>query len=128
MMKRKLITLAAMAATLALCAVLAHADDTATPVAKRRAARQQARIAQGVKSGQLTPRETAKLERGQAHVHRVEARAKADGKVTPAERAHIQHAQNVQSRRIHRLKHNQRTDAPKSEAEKTDAPKTETSH
>lgn len=116
-MKRKLITLVAMAATLALCAVAAHADDTATPVAKHRQARQQARIAQGAKSGQLTPRETAKLERGQAHVSRVEARAKADGKVTPAERAHIQHAQNVQSRRIHRLKHNDRTATPKSSAQ-----------
>jgi uncharacterized membrane protein YebE (DUF533 family) len=116
-MKRKLITLVALAATLALCAVAAHAEGTATPVAKHRQVRQQRRIAQGVKSGQLTPHETARLEHGQAHVARVEARAKADGNVTPAERAHIQHAQNVQSRRIYRAKHNQRTATPKPTAQ-----------
>jgi hypothetical protein len=92
---------------MALSASLALAG-TATPRVERREVRQQGRIVQGVKSGALTPAETARLERGQAHVDRVEDRAKADGRVTPAERARLNQAQNVQSQRIHRLKHNTR--------------------
>lgn len=95
------------AALLTITASLVHAG-TATPRVERREARQQARIAQGVKSGELTPRETMRAEAGQAHVERVENRAKADGVVTPAERAKLNRAQNHQSRVIHRLKHNDR--------------------
>jgi len=58
-----------------------------------------------VKSGQLTPREAARAEKGQARIERMEERAKADGKVTPKERAHIQHAQNRESRQLAREKH-----------------------
>ena len=63
---------------------------------------QQQRIAQGVKSGALTPQQTAKLERGQAHVERKEARAGIDGHVGPAGQASIQHAENVPSAKIYR--------------------------
>jgi hypothetical protein len=66
---------------------------------------QQKRIEQGADSGSLTNREVASLEAGQAHVDRVEGRAAADGHVGPAEQAHVQHAENRQSRRIHREKH-----------------------
>jgi hypothetical protein len=67
---------------------------------------QQKRIEQGADSGALTNREAASLEAGQAHVDRIEGRAAADGHVGPAEQAHIQHAENRQSRRIYREKHN----------------------
>ena len=70
---------------------------------------QEARIDQGVKSGQLTNREAAKLERGQAHVDRKEANAAADGRVGPVEQARIQRTENRQSRHIYRKKHNART-------------------
>lgn len=76
-----------------------------TPAIDARQARQEQRIEQGVASGQLTNREAARLERGQQHVANMEARAKADGVVTPKERARIQHAENVQSRHIYREKH-----------------------
>lgn len=79
--------------------------QSATPGIDAREARQQERIAQGVASGQLTPRETLRLERGQQHIENMEARAKADGVVTAQERARIRHAQNVQSRHIYREKH-----------------------
>ena len=82
---------------------------TATPRIDRREARQQARIHQGVKSGALTPRETARLEAGQAHIDHMEARAKADGHVTAGERARITRAENHESRAIYRKKHNLRT-------------------
>jgi hypothetical protein len=107
-MKRTLNTVLVMVAMTVLTASLALAG-TATPRVERREGRQQVRVAQGVKSGTLTPRETARLERGQAHVERVEVRTKSDGVVTPEERARLQHAQNVQSRDIRRLKHNDRT-------------------
>jgi hypothetical protein len=87
------------------CAAVASAQ-TATPRIDRREARQHARIRQGVRSGELTPGEAARLRQGQRHVDRMEDRAKADGVVTPRERARITRAQDRQSRRIYRLKHN----------------------
>lgn len=69
---------------------------------------QQSRIEQGVQSGQLTNREAAGLERGQARVDRAEARAGADGHVSGREQARIQHRENAQSRHIYREKHNGR--------------------
>ncbi|HEY6721686.1 MAG TPA: hypothetical protein VI363_08625 [Burkholderiales bacterium] len=70
---------------------------------------QQQRIEQGVKSGQLTNREAGKLERGQAKVNRAQARAGADGHVGPNEQRRIQKAENKQSKRIHREKHDAQT-------------------
>lgn len=66
---------------------------------------QQSRIEQGVKSGELTNHEVAKLERGQARVDHKEARAGADGHVGAREEARIQGAENKQSKRIFRQKH-----------------------
>jgi hypothetical protein len=66
---------------------------------------QETRIANGVANGSLTPKETAKLKRGQARVQRKEARAAANGKVSAGEQAKVQVAENRQSRRIFREKH-----------------------
>jgi hypothetical protein len=70
---------------------------------------QQQRIEQGVKSGELTKRETAKLEAGQAKVNRKEARAGADGHVGPKEQARIQKSENKASRKIFKEKHDAQT-------------------
>ena len=70
---------------------------------------QQARIEQGVKSGQLTNTEVAKLERGQSHVTGKEAHAGANGHVGAAEQANIQAAENNQSARVYDKKHNATT-------------------
>jgi len=72
----------------------------------QRDANQEARIKQGEASGALTNREAGSLERGQAHTDGREARAAANGHVGAAEQRGIQHAQNRQSRRIYRKKHN----------------------
>jgi hypothetical protein len=80
-----------------------------TPRADRREARQSGRIRQGVRSGELTPGEAARLRAGQAHVRGVERRAKSDGVVTLRERAKLERVQDRQSRKIHRLKHNGRS-------------------
>ena len=66
---------------------------------------QQERIENGADTGKLTNREVASLEAGQAHVDRVEGRAAANGRVGAAEQAHVRHAENRQSRRIYRQKH-----------------------
>ncbi len=83
----------------------AFADPPRTPRADRRQLAQQSRVVNGVRSGELTRREAVKLEVGQAQVAKVENKAKADGAVTPEERARIQAAQNRQSRRIAVQKH-----------------------
>ena len=49
------------------------------------------------------------LRMGERHIRRMERRAKADGSVTRGERRRLNHAQNRESRRIYRLKHNGRT-------------------
>ncbi len=77
--------------------------------ADRRQLRQEQRIDQGVQSGQLTGRETQRLEKGQDHVESLETRAQSDGIVTGKEKARIERAQDVQSRRIHRQKHDAQT-------------------
>lgn len=84
------------------------ASAQSTPNIDQRQANQQARINQGVASGQLTAREANNLQRGQARVQRMENRAMANGVVTGREQARINHAQNVQSRKIFNKKHNAR--------------------
>ena len=86
--------------------VLAQAP--ATPNTSRidaRQVRQQERIDQGVKSGQLTQKEAARLDKGQERIEKMETRAKADGKVTAKERTGIERAQDRQSRQIAKQKH-----------------------
>jgi hypothetical protein len=50
--------------------------------------------------------ETQKLLQGQARVQNLENKAKANGVVTPLERARIHAAQNIQSGRIFLKRHN----------------------
>jgi hypothetical protein len=69
---------------------------------------QQDRIAQGVKSGQLTAGETARLENQQQGINReVSADKQANGgKLTGADKKAINQSQNRASRNIYRDKHN----------------------
>jgi len=75
---------------------------------KDRKENQQDRIAQGVKSGQLTAGETAKLERQEARINRETRRERAanGGKLTNREKVRINRQQNVESARIYNKKHN----------------------
>jgi len=90
---------------------------TATPGAKlkpsvaQRKENQQERIAEGVKSGQLTAGETSKLETKEAAIN---GETKADraangGKLTAAEKKHINGQQNQISKQIYKDKHNAST-------------------
>lgn len=71
---------------------------------------QQDRIAQGVKSGQLTPHQTANLERREGSINREEhaMRRVDNGHLTRADRAALTHRQNRVSHSIYRDKHNDR--------------------
>ncbi|HXY39520.1 MAG TPA: hypothetical protein VEQ10_07620 [Vicinamibacteria bacterium] len=71
---------------------------------------QQDRIAQGIKSGQLTAGETARLERKEAGLNKeVRTDRQANGgTLTPQERRQVNRQQNHLSRQIYKDKHNQR--------------------
>jgi hypothetical protein len=76
---------------------------------------QQDRIAQGIKSGQLTAGETAKLENQQKAINQ---QTKADrqangGKLTPGEKQQVNKEQNAASKNIYNKKHNDNTQHPK---------------
>jgi hypothetical protein len=67
---------------------------------------QQQRIRQGVRSGELTGVEAARLRRQDAQIRLNEARARqSGGEFTPQERARIQRQLNRENRRIYRQKH-----------------------
>ena len=85
-------------------------DPAATPGIDKRQAEQQKRIDQGVKSGELTATEAARMEKGQERIQAMEDKAKADGKVTAKERARINQAQDVQSRHVAKEKHDRQHD------------------
>ena len=76
----------------------------------QRKADQQGRIAQGVKSGQLTAGETSRLEHQESGINREERgmRAQDNGKLSKQDRKTLHTQQNQESRRIYRDKHNAR--------------------
>jgi hypothetical protein len=76
----------------------------------QRSENQQDRIAQGVKSGQLTAGEAAHLENNEAKINQEvrSDRAANGGKLTAKEKAKVNRQQNRQSRQIYRDKHNGR--------------------
>lgn len=69
---------------------------------------QQDRIAQGIRSGQLTAGESARLERQQQSINHEDAsmRAANGGRLTGADKAALNQRQNNASRNIYAKKHN----------------------
>ncbi len=86
----------------------AWAPSPPMPRAIARTIRQERRIQQGIRTGQLSAHEVARLERGQARTRSMIAHAGRDGVVTPRERIGIERMQNHQSRRIAVARHNER--------------------
>ena len=67
---------------------------------------QQRRIAQGIRSGELTARESYRLEREQYRIRQQESRfRRSGGGLSQRERARLQREENQSSRRIYRQKH-----------------------
>ena len=98
-------SLRALVSIIGVTLAFGAAAQTATPTIDQRQANQQARIDNGKATDALSKREAARMQAGQNKVARMEARAKADGKVTRGERAAIKKEQNKQSRRIRAQKH-----------------------
>ena len=99
----KIVKLTTVAVSLLIAgSVLAQ---TATPVVTQRQNNQKARIAEGVKSGELTKRESGRLRAEQRAIRAEKRMAKADGVVTHAERAKLRADQNRASAHIRRQKH-----------------------
>jgi hypothetical protein len=71
---------------------------------------QQQRIEQGARTGALTPRATAHLERREMATHRLAVRLRVEhgGRLTRHDRMVVRHALNRDSRAINRLKHDHR--------------------
>ena len=116
-MEKKLV-LGIAAAMMLLPAAFAQTAPPAPPVNStapahktrivQRKANQQKRIAQGVQSGQLTPRETAKLENKEAKLNKQVAqdREANGGKLTSQEKKQVHRQQNKMSKQIYKAKHN----------------------
>lgn len=84
-----------------------QAHNGSNEVGQRRA-NQQARIAQGIRSGQMTAGEAARAEGRQQNINRHIAadRAANGGHLTQQERQNINRRQNGASRQIYRERHN----------------------
>lgn len=78
---------------------------TRDPGVNARQQNQRERIQQGVRSGELTRRETRKAVESQRDVRQLERAYKSDGQLTARERADLHHEQNQASRQIYNQKH-----------------------
>ena len=79
------------------------------PLVNARQGAQQARINQGVRSGQLTRPEATQLRQQERAVRAEERAYKSDGKVTPAERKDLHQGLNQASKDIYQQKHDAQT-------------------
>ncbi len=84
------------------------AQNTATPNINKTQQNQENRIANGVRSGELTAKETQNLQKREGKIEADKQAAKADGKVTNAERRKIKREQARASKAIYKKKHNRR--------------------
>jgi hypothetical protein len=129
---KKQITFTFLTAALALCTLPLVAQDTSataqgsatasTPspqTIKDRAENQQDRIAQGVKSGELTTGEAANLEEKESTLNKETSnmRQADDGHLTAADKAKITQQQNQLSKDIYKDKHNAATQNPDPKSE-----------
>jgi|HubBroStandDraft_5_1064220.scaffolds.fasta_scaffold589771_1 hypothetical protein len=104
-----------VAALVAAPALTLAQTQTPAPAAQKQTIRQREfnqhrRIANGVRNGQLRPRQAMRLARQQRSIHRQVRmmRARHNGHLTMKNRRAIYHRQNVASRHIYRARHNRR--------------------
>jgi hypothetical protein len=91
-----------------MIAILLVAGISSAAEVDQRQRNQQQRIAQGGRSGSLTPAETARLERKEAAVRREihHGRVVNGGHLTPAQKARVNRQETRISNQIYRAKHN----------------------
>jgi hypothetical protein len=84
--------------------------QTHTPVINHRQHRQERRINQGVRSGELTRNETRHLRSDERRIGRQKRIAMDEGRMNRAERRHLRREESRTSRAIYREKHNGRVE------------------
>lgn len=104
MTRKLLVSATALVAGITAVAMPAAAADRFDRTDVRQA-KQAQRINQGIRSGELTRSEVAKLQHQQAHIRALERSAERDGHISRYERARIEAAQNAASRSIYAEKH-----------------------
>jgi hypothetical protein len=110
----KIARLAYVGLLASLVAAPAFAADSNAGAVIDRNVNQQERIEQGLKSGQLSTGEAARLEKGEAKIDKMESHALKNGVVTDAEKAKIEHVENRESQAINKLDANKVTGNPAS--------------
>lgn len=105
---KRIITSILSGALLAGTATMSFAADTRI---KQRKETQQKRIAHGVKSGELTPHETARIEHNESKINKEVRRDRAanGGNLTNKEKARVNRQQNRVSKEIYNQKHDGQT-------------------
>lgn len=108
-------TIVAMSFAIAVCLLTLTADASAQTGRgiNARQDNQRSRIVNGVRSGELTARETGRLAREQVQIRRMEQRFRRSGDgLSGRERVRLQREMNQASRHIYRQKHD-RQDYPR---------------
>ncbi len=107
-------------AAIAIGALLSTGGGLAGQI-KKREKRQQKRVNQGVKSGELTKKEALKIEKEEAKLHRKIEKNRKDGPgLTPKERAKAHQEQDKLSRQIYKQKHDGQQQGGKTSGENTE--------
>src|SRR4030067_2812883 len=101
-MRRFITGMLGISSATVLMASALYAGPTDDPRIQKREQNQEKRIEQGVKSGELTPREAGRLERQQTKIKQDEERMKSDGKLTKKERMKLNREQDRASKRSYR--------------------------
>lgn len=101
-----------------MMAPAAFAADQATDTAVSGNVEEQQQIEQGLKSGELSTGEAARLEKGEAKIDKSEARALKDGTMSPQEAARIQNQQNKVETATEKLENNKIVGNPNSVSSK----------
>ncbi len=104
-MNRTLLMTALLAGAALTTSFAASAQATAAGSVQRDV-NQENRIENGLQNGSITTRENAELQRDEAHVDKLQARDMKDGKLTGAEKAQLNAAQDKTSRDIATATHN----------------------
>src|SRR5881397_2717112 len=104
-MKTMTISLLAAVATATLISTIQAGPGARDPGVNARQRAQHARVAQGVRSGELTPSETRDIAKEQRAIRQEEREFKSDGKLTVEERKELRQDLNQASKNIYEQKH-----------------------
>jgi hypothetical protein len=104
MKKRQIIALSLSVLTLATMAGTALAGSRGYDVNQRQE-RQQDRIRQGIKSGELTKGEAHRMMGAERRINNYEKYARSDGKIGPKEFQKLERMQNRESKALYKQKH-----------------------